>query len=509
MQTTIDRSETEALELVGQLAAIADRARDVDAALVDSLALICDFTGWQVGHVVLVESEVAAGTTIWHGAGGPAFREFREQGEELRVRAGEGLVGQCFRRRACFWIPDLWHDDGTFLRRPAAVTAGIRAGLAVPLVGGGEVVGVLELFRREVGEPPPALVTLLGVLCAELARMVERRRAAELIRASEERYRLLFDRATDAIFVVAPGKTFSAVNSAACALVGYTRDELLAMRALDLVAPEWRDLVENKADRKLAGAEPVSTYETVLVDRRGARVPVEIHSSVVADTPEDVAILAVVRDIGERKRAEAALRESEDRFRNAFETAHVGMTLVAVDGRLLKVNEAFCQMVGYGADELLELRSQDLTHPADRALDLSLFDRMLRGELASYQLEKRFLRRDGREVPVHVSVSLVRGEDGAAAYAVAQIAAIEAARPVAAEQPSPLSLQEGRALSAIAAGLSSAQTAELLGIGEETVQTYLRRAAAKLGAQTRAHAVATAIRYGFISTDGYRAEPAA
>jgi PAS domain S-box-containing protein len=122
----------------------------------------------------------------------------------------------------------------------------------------------------------------------------------------------------------------------------------------------------------------------------------------------------------QRRQAEA-LREAEERFRGAFEHATIGMALVAPDGRWLRVNRAVCEIVGYTEQELLQRRFQDLTHPDDLDADLERVDQMLSGEISSYQLDKRYIHRDGDVVWITVSVSLVHDAAGKPLHFVCQI----------------------------------------------------------------------------------------
>lgn len=108
-------------------------------------------------------------------------------------------------------------------------------------------------------------------------------------------------------------------------------------------------------------------------------------------------------------------------FENAFDFAAIGMALVAPNGRWLKVNRSLCQIVGYTESELLALTFQNITHPDDLELDLRHVRQMLKGVIESYQMEKRYVRKDGRIVWVLLSVSLVREDDGHPRFFISQI----------------------------------------------------------------------------------------
>lgn len=132
-------------------------------------------------------------------------------------------------------------------------------------------------------------------------------------------------------------------------------------------------------------------------------------------------IARVARYAIERKRAEEALRESEARFRSAFDHAAIGMALVAPDGRWLKVNSAFCETVGFTESELLRMKFQDLTHPDDLPTNLGYFYQLLSGDLQYYHLEKRYVHKLGHDIWVRDSASVVWNVQQQPMYIVAQI----------------------------------------------------------------------------------------
>jgi PAS domain S-box-containing protein len=126
-------------------------------------------------------------------------------------------------------------------------------------------------------------------------------------------------------------------------------------------------------------------------------------------------------DITERKAAEDALRASEERFRGTFENAGVGIAHADFEGRWLRLNEKLCAIVGYTREELLGKTFQDITYPEDLPASLEHVTRLRQGEVPSYSLEKRYVRKDGALVWVDLSVSLQRDAAGTPAYMIAII----------------------------------------------------------------------------------------
>src|SRR5215472_13453753 len=124
--------------------------------------------------------------------------------------------------------------------------------------------------------------------------------------------------------------------------------------------------------------------------RDGTEFPVEISLSPL-ETEEGTLVSGAIRDVTERKKAEAALRESEERFRRVFEEGSLGMTLQGPNHRFLKVNNALCQMLGYSESALLQTSFVDITHSEDVQEDLELADRLFRREIPFYRLQKRYI----------------------------------------------------------------------------------------------------------------------
>jgi PAS domain S-box-containing protein len=240
--------------------------------------------------------------------------------------------------------------------------------------------------------------------------------ANEGIIRSMARTREVIELAPDAFFQADLDGRFTDVNQAACLLLGYERDELIGKTAFDIIPAEDADRLRAvRADLLVPGR--VNTAEWTQTRKDGTFVPVEVSSNILPDGRWQ----AFVRDVSERKRVEQALHESEERFRLTIDEAPIGLALVALDGRFVRVNRALCEIVGYTSAELAGLTFQAITHPDDLDADLALAGQLARGEIPRYELGKRYIRKDGTIVDVQLRVSILRTREGAPLYYIVQI----------------------------------------------------------------------------------------
>jgi diguanylate cyclase (GGDEF)-like protein/PAS domain S-box-containing protein len=212
--------------------------------------------------------------------------------------------------------------------------------------------------------------------------------------------------------VITQDGRFVAGNEAYVAMTGYSAAELAAFASLiDLAPEEERRSLALKLTTRLAGGTVPLRYESALITKDGRRVEVEasIHH-LSAEKPNR--LLAVVRDISDRHRAAQAERDSEMRFRTLFEQAQAGMSFVGLDGRILSVNPAFCELVGYADHELRSLSIIDITHQDDVPTTQEALRKMVAGEVPGVRFEMRFVRKDGKQVWADVNVRLVRDQEG-------------------------------------------------------------------------------------------------
>ena len=237
------------------------------------------------------------------------------------------------------------------------------------------------------------------------------------MRASEVRYRRLFEAARDGILILDPAtRKITDANPFMSELLGYSRDELLGKELweIGLLADEK---ASRSAFRELRRKHFIRYEDLPLQNKAGQRHEVEFVSNLYDEDGRKV-IQCNIRDITERKRAEQLLRKSEERFHAIFNQATTGIAQTDLNGRFTLVNDCYCDITGRKAKELLGLTMQDVTHPDDRPLKAAQLDK-LKKKGGAFVIEKRYLRPDGEIVWARDSVSRVNHKPATEQYLIA------------------------------------------------------------------------------------------
>jgi PAS domain S-box-containing protein len=234
-------------------------------------------------------------------------------------------------------------------------------------------------------------------ILAFVRNITERKLAEEAVRASEEQYRAIFNASTDALVLWNSELRRVDVNPAYERLYGFTRDEVLGSFYPEHLPLEYVELRRDLVRRTLVG-EPMHV-ELESLRKNGERFQVEVHTIPVRHRGEPH-VLAIVRDITERKRAEEALRASEEQYRAIFNATADGLTLRDADFRVVDVNPAVLAMTGYTREEVLGSDRMLFTPQEDHEAVRELFRRELGGEATQYESEA--LRKDGTRFALEV-----------------------------------------------------------------------------------------------------------
>ena len=181
---------------------------------------------------------------------------------------------------------------------------------------------------------------------------------------------------------------------------------------LELVPPDDRARFNEEVRRSIEDDAPYD-INVRLMRPDGSLRTVHARGQCVRDAAGAVVrMFGTALDVTEREKAQTALRDSEERFRATFEKAPIGICQLAIGGAFERVNPRLCEMLGYSADELLALRARDLTHPDDIAPTFAMVDEVLEGKRKMFELDKRYVRKDGTIFWAHANSTLLRDAAG-------------------------------------------------------------------------------------------------
>ncbi len=241
--------------------------------------------------------------------------------------------------------------------------------------------------------------------------ITDRKQNEELLYRSEEFLRRVLESNQDCIKVLDLDGRLVYMNNGGQALMQI--DDFAAVANL-LWSQLWQGNEAENIDRAIVAARTgkISKFEGYCATSKGTPKWWEVVAAPMFDADGSVSqILAVSRDITERKYMQTSLQASEELFRHTFEYTGVGFCHVALDGTWMRVNQKLCEIVGYSQSELLNTTFQAITELADLDADLVLAARLVSGEISEYNIEKRYIHKQGHHVWVSLTVSLMRDID--------------------------------------------------------------------------------------------------
>ncbi len=221
------------------------------------------------------------------------------------------------------------------------------------------------------------------------------------------------------------------VNEALEKTLGYRREEVIGRTAAETGI--WENSAErDRLVRLLKEGTRVRDVEVRLRSRTG-EIIIGALSAEIINVRGKECVISLTRDVTAVKQTEDALRESEKLFRATFNQAAVGIAHTGLNGKWLRVNQKFCDILGYTEEELMGLDIEAITHPDDLETSARHLQLMLDGKIGNYSLEKRYLRKDGSPVWVNITVSMVDDADGRRLFHVGVVEDITARKKIEAE----------------------------------------------------------------------------
>ena len=235
------------------------------------------------------------------------------------------------------------------------------------------------------------------------------------LRQTDENFRTIFENANDGFLIAGVSdRKFVEANRNMCRMLGYTLDEIRTMGVEDIHPKQDLDHVLAVFEQQMRGE--ITIAEALPVLRKDGSVFYADVSSAKIILDDEAYALGIFRDITESEFAREDARRSERLFRSLFEKAPIGLAVVGLDERLLRVNQSLCDFLGYSKEELLTKTVSELTYPEDLELEARNKSEMEDGNEGSFQMEKRYIRSDGKVVWGQLSVSPLKDDTGETKY---------------------------------------------------------------------------------------------
>jgi PAS domain S-box-containing protein len=369
----------------------------------------------------------------WHGAGPDSVFEFidSEGRPSLEASATSELTGW----HTATWAPRslleapvraLWWTLGVIalLAIALVIALALWLGRIIALSVGRAAHAAIALGEGRPMPPSGPPVTEVDTLMAELRGAAARRQAADdLLRNSERQLRLVTDSAPVGIVHLDAELRYKFLNRYHAerlkARLGLTPEQVIGKRLPEVVGNRLFAIIEPYARECLAGK--AVEFQVEIPYQAGQQQFLQYRFEPEWKDGKVVGLVSAGTNITGLKRIEIALRESEATFRAMFDESSVGkIEIIPEHGRFLRANAAFCDFVGYREEELRDLTVWDITHPEER--DREPVRRLISGESPRFDVEKRYIRKDGTPVWAHTTVNLIRDKSG---YPVRNFAVIQ------------------------------------------------------------------------------------
>ena len=325
-------------------------AATADEAIVGFLRALCESLGWNAGFFWKPDdcSQALSCVTSWHIDAMPV-PEFESASRARNFKPGEGLPGKVWATGKAQWLPNL-NRDAYFPRAEAAAKYGWHSAVACPVVVNDQIIGVIEFFTDRNREPDASLLELFGTVAANFGQFLVRKAAEENVRQSEEELADFFDNATVGLHWVSSTGIILRANHAELEMLGYTEQEYIGRPIAEFHADQ--EVIADILERLQAGQQLLE-YPARLQCKDGSIKDVLIDSNVMVHEGKFVHTRCFTRDVTQRKKAEAELREAQRRFQAVFNQQFQFTAILDPRGTVIEANETCFRATGFRRDQVL------------------------------------------------------------------------------------------------------------------------------------------------------------
>lgn len=326
------------------------QASTVDEVANGILSAICENLGWDLGFFWKLEreSDTLRCFESWHKTG-RAMTEFEVVSRTRTFVRGEGLPGRLWATGKPAWILDVVRDNN-FPRVAPAAKEGLHSAFGCPILVAGETLGVIEFFCERILETDADLLEMMATIAGQIGQFMERKRAENEVRRSEQELTDFFENATIGLHWVGPDGIILRANKAELDLLGYSPEEYVGRPIADFHVDN--DVICDILNRLSAG-EKLHEYSARLRCKDGSIKDVLIDSSVKWEGGKFVHTRCFTRDVTERKIAEAKLREQEQHAQTILESITDAFCALDRDWRFVYVNHQAEVLMGRNRNDLL------------------------------------------------------------------------------------------------------------------------------------------------------------
>jgi PAS domain S-box-containing protein len=350
---------------------------------------------------------------------GLSRKQLTEKEVAVSLEDERHLSAYTARRREGLFVPDVREHAINETHGEWLEELGVRGFISWPLIGADDqLLGVLQLGGRKPKVIAEGDQVFFATVAGMFATVLERRRAEEALEESETRHRELFEGSPAAITVVSSAGVIVDVNKATEELTGYSREELCDKQFTELVtlAPEDLPGLTRRFEALLRG-EAGEPYDLEIIRKDGATRWIRVRNSLLREGDTLAGIQVISLDITDRKRAQEALEESEEKFRNVVERANDGIALIK-NGRFVYINPRIAEASGYAAEELLSQPFTVFLDPEEIPKVSTYYEKRVREEDVPAVYETVLRGKDGSKIYVELNVGTVpyQGETAVLAF---------------------------------------------------------------------------------------------